>query len=340
MSVEAGPISVQVISPMPVMVEPGNLGLGNNSPGTPLFGNELIRVSELPAEFMPGGKYSLENMPLANSIPLDRFPDSGKKTTAAHELQHAIVGQLKGNSVVALSVNPEGSRLGWTLFSGEVDPATAAAGSIETVFGPAEGFGGDLATIMLLDLKQGKDPGSSIFWAQNEAQSIISGFDRDFLAIASEIIALKGFLTAEDFNQVLSRAEFELAWRNSGFDLKEVLELQGIKLPQEYKNDTAISSELEIPDFGTYTLIETYKDKIVSTTFVDGKIKTQTVVCPACGVEGGGHLPSCDAVIGKTSMPIPVFESPISTPIIQSGDFSLESGLPHDFPQHAVIYTG
>ena len=215
MSVETGPISVSV-APMPVMEAPMSSGPGVEPLGFPLFGNESVRVSELPAEFMTGGKYAPENMPMADSIPLVRYPDPGKKTTAAHELQHAIVGRKKGNRMVALSVIPEGARLGWTLFSGEVDPATAAAGSIDTVFGPAEGFGGDLATIMFLDLKHGKDPGSSISGAQNEAQSIISGFDGDFLAIASEIIALKGFLTAQDFEEVLRRAEFELVWRNAG----------------------------------------------------------------------------------------------------------------------------
>lgn len=340
MSVEAGPISVSV-APMPVMEGPVSSGLGLESSGFALFGNNDVMVREIPAEFTPGGKYALENMPLANSIPLERFPDSGKKTTAAHELQHAIVGQLKGNSVVALSVNPEGARLGWTLFSGEVDPATAAAGSIDTVFGPADGFGGDLATIMLLDLKQGKDPGSSIFSAQNEAQSIISGFDPDFLAIASEIIALKGFLTAEDFEQVLRRAEFELAWRNSGFDLKEVLELQGINFAKDYKDDRSDQGRLVIPDSGTYSLIETFTDQIVTTTFVDGQIKTRTVICPACGAEGGGHLPNCEAVIkNETLIPIPVFESPTSMAIIESGELSESQSSKPDFPQNAVIYIG
>lgn len=335
MSVEAASISVQVGSMA------GGLESSVSAMPSVEFGPSTEMLGELPAELMPGGRYSPENMPMADSIPLDRYPDSGKKTTAAHELQHAIVGQLKGNSVVALSVNPEGDRLGLTLFSGEVDSATAAAGSIDTVFGPAEGFGGDLATIMLLDLKQGKDPGSSIFSAQNEAQSIISGFDSDFLAIASEIIALKGFLTAQDFEEVLRRAEFELAWRNSGFDLKEVLELQGINFATDYKDDRSDQGRLVIPDSGTYTLIETFEDKIVTTVITDGKYGIPKVVCPRCGVEGGGHLPNCGAVIkNETRIPIPDFESSSSTPIIQSGDFSTEPAVfTSDFPPDAVIYS-
>lgn len=337
MRAEGAPISV-IVAPIPVMEGPVSSGPGWESSGFALFDNPAVMVTELPAEFRPGGKYSLENMPLANSIPLDRFPDSGKKTTAAHELQHAMVGIAKGNGLVALSVNPEGARLGWTLFSGAVDSATAAAGSIDTVFGSASGYGGDLATVMYLN--QQRDPGSSIFSAQNEAQSIISGFDPDFLAIVSEIIALKGFLTAQDFNQVLMRAEFELAWRNSGFNLKEALTLQGIEFPQDYTEGKLGEDRLTIPSEGSFTLIETYEDQIVSTTFIDGKIKTQTVVCPGCGVEGGGHLPNCEFA-HRSYTPIPVSGSSTTTSVIQSGDFSTESAAyTSNFPQHAVIYSG
>ena len=325
MGVEAASISVQV----------GPMAGGLEAPisGMPFveFGPATEMLGEMPAEFMPGGSYALENMPLADSIPLNRYPDPEKKNTAAHELQHAIVGLKKGNDLVAMSVNPEGNRLGWTLFSGAVDPATAAAGSVDTVFGPASGFGGDLAAVMYL--------GSSIPSAQSEAQTIISGFDRDFLAIASEIIALKGFLTAQDFEEVLRRAEFELAWRNSGFDLKEALSLQGIDLAQDYKEEQPVKDRLVIPDTGIFTLIETYEDKIVTTIITGGEYGIPKVVCPRCGVEGGGHLPNCEAVKSKANIPIPVFDSSTVTPVIQSGDYSTESELPPDFPQEAVIFV-
>lgn len=326
MSVEVAPVSVQVVGPMAG-------GLESPASAMPFmeFGPSTEMFANMPAEFMPGGSYALEKMPLADSIPLNRNPDREKKDTAAHELQHAIVGLKKGNDLVAMSVNPVGATLGWTLFKGEVDPATAAAGSVNTVFGPASGFGGDLATVMYL--------GSSIPSAQSEAQAIISGFDRDFLAIASEIIALKGFLTAEDFEQVLRRAEFELAWRSSGFDLKEALTLQGIDFAKDYKvDDQTEKGRLVIPDSGTFTLIEIYEDKIITTVITDGIYGIPKVVCPRCGVEGGGHLPNCEAVKGKTSMPIPVFESPTETPVIQSGDFSVEPALPSDFPLEAIIF--
>ncbi len=338
MGVEAASISVQVVG--------GSMAGGLESSVSVMptvgFGPATEMLGNLPAEFMPGGSYSPENMPLADSIPLNRNPDPGKKDTAAHEIQHAIVGLAKGNSLVAISVNPEGTRLGWTLFSGEVDPPTVAAGSINTVFGPASGFGGDLATIMFLDLKHGRDPGSSIFSAQNEAQSIISRFDSDFLAIASEIIALKGFLTAQDFEEVLRRAEFEMAWRNCGFDLKDALSMQGLDFAKDYKDDQSENSRMVIPDSGTFTLIETYEDKIVTTVITDGIYGIPKVVCPRCGVEGGGHLPSCEAVKvkGITSMPIPAFESPITASIIDQGEIPTDSTELPDFPQDAVIFSG
>ena len=318
MSVEVGPISVQVISPPQVMDGPRP---GVQSPGFPLFGNESVMVAELPAEFRPGGIYAPENMPLADSIPLERNPDPGKKTTAAHELQHVVVGKAKGNSLVAMSVNPEGARLGWTLFEGAVDPATAAAGSIDTVFGPASGFGGDFATIMYLDWIHDRVPGSSISSAQSEAQAIISGFDPVFLTIASEIIALKGFLNAEDFEEVCRRAEFELVWNRSGFDLKEALALQGIDVVKDYKDDQLDKGKLVIPNSGTVTLIETFEGQVVTTIFVDGKIKSQTVICPGCGVEGGGHLPGCEFVKGD------LVESPSN-----HTEFAV-------FPDKAIIYS-
>ncbi len=318
MGVES-PISVQVVG-----LTAGGLESPFSATDPMEFGPSTEMFGEIPAEFMLGGSYALENMPLADSIPLDRNPDPGKKMTAIHELQHAVVGLANGNDLVAMSVNPEGATLGWTLFKGEVDPATAAAGSVDTVFGPASGFGGDLATVTYL--------GSSISSAQTEAQAIISGFDRDFLAIASEIIALKGFVTAADFGEVCRRAEFELAWRNSGFDLKEVLALQGIEIAKDYKDDQSDKGKLVIPDSGTYSLIETFADQIMTTTFVDGKIKAQTVVCPRCGVEGGGHLPNCEAVKGK--------ENSTSTAVIGTDKFSIDSTEYPDFPQDAVIFSG
>lgn len=334
MSVETAPISVEVLGP---------IGAGFESPVSALppmeFAPSTEMFGELPAEFMPGGIYASENMPLADSIPLERNPDSGKKMTAIHELQHALVGTVKGNELVALSVNPEGATLGWTLFKGVVDPPTAAAGSVDTIFGPASGFSGDLATIMAIDWMNDRTPGQSISSAQEDAKAIIARFDQNVLSVASEIIALKGYLTAEEFDEVIRRAEFEVAWQQSGFDLNEALGEQGINYAKEYLIDGSRLIRPVIPKTGTYTLIETLSDKIVTSIYQDGKIKIQTVVCPRCGAEGGGHLPSCEAGINRSTTPVPTFKAPIQTHTFEEDELIphlIETGI---FPTAAVIFS-
>lgn len=334
MSVETASKSVQVIGPMA-----GGLELPVSAMPPVKFSSSTEMRGEIPKEFKSGGIYALENMPLADSIPLERNPDSGKKMTAIHELQHALVGTVKGNELVALSVNPEGATLGWTLFKGVVDPPTAAAGSVDTVFGPASGFSGDLATIKAIDWMNDRTPGQSISSAQEDAKAIIARFDQNVLSVASEIIALKGYLTAEEFDEVIRRAEFEVAWQQSGFDLNEALGEQGINYAKEYLIDGSRLIRPVIPKTGTYTLIEILSDKIVTSIYQDGKIKIQTVVCPRCGAEGGGHLPSCEAAINRSTTPIPTFEEFTQTQTLDEIGLTLTLKETDTFPTAAVIFS-
>lgn len=184
------------------------------NPGIPHIGQSRDFLINSPPVF---GK---EPILLGNIIPMpwERGQvNEGIAKTAAHELNHAILGLKLGATPILLSVVPGDGYLGYTAFAG-VDLKTlriiAAGGAVSTAFGQAKGYGGDLSIIDQIN-RVTKD--GTIDSSINTARSILSGsgYSKEVIKRASEIIAFRQSVPGWMIAPILERAKLELEWEES-----------------------------------------------------------------------------------------------------------------------------
>jgi len=98
--------------------------------------------------------------------------------TAGHEGLHTIAAINLGVPIEKIVLSPSGDILGAT-FIGRTSPdklqKIALAGTMHTLIGgPAQGYGSDVAKARMINLIQGGDPNSSLFYERLEAQRIVN----------------------------------------------------------------------------------------------------------------------------------------------------------------------
>jgi len=166
-----------------------------------ILGKEWVDITKMPLSFVP--------------LPQDREGrfTQGEKETAEHELNHALAAKSRNIYPDMISVVREGNTLGKNTFSGHINPETwkviAAGGAISLSDGtPASGYGMDMYSAKLMQYFYG---GMSFEQAKHKAKSALMVYEKKVRGKAAEIIACMKVVNGNQLDDVLRRAEFELA---------------------------------------------------------------------------------------------------------------------------------
>ena len=141
---------------------------------------------------------------------------------ASHELGHAdaaiSVAKIFPDEV---SVNPsrDGSE-GRNTFSSDMEThksqVVAAAGSVDTPFGAAEGYGSDMGKVAMMHAIGG---GMSPEAAHASAKSVVELRSFDEREAAAEVLAHEGEVAGADVPEIFERGAFEEEWEGFGYEI-------------------------------------------------------------------------------------------------------------------------
>lgn len=245
--------------------------------------------------FTPQQMKLLSERPILNLFlsELTNF-DGNKLETAAHETNHALCDP---ENVVAISVQPNGNILGFTLFRKVPDVATTAAGMVDTPYGKASGTGGDQLQLIIHALQRGANPNTLVSSSKKAASERLSKIPDEVKKLLSKAIAIRGRVSGIEFRQLKAQAEWEHKW----ITLFPHLPVSLIKSQLRLKTTTLQPSQEsdgmpQIPNIGKYILVVDKNDGTTELSeFADGVLVGKTkIICRRCGGEGG-HSLECKA---------------------------------------------
>lgn len=165
-----------------------------------------------PLEFIPKN-LALSSVPL----PENRLGGlEGYEKVMAHELNHVLAAREQGNTIASVTALPGVGYLGLTVLDGnkslESFAVTAAAGSVDTVFGEAYGYGSDMNKVTVI---AGFDEGT-IYDYRKQARDAIGQYSPALRARLAELLTYMEVemgieITGDVFEEALTRAQQELA---------------------------------------------------------------------------------------------------------------------------------
>ncbi len=245
-----------------------------------------VKASVLGKEWVDITKMPLSSVPLSKER--KGFFTQEQKETANHELNHAIAAKSRNIYPDLISVVQEGNVLGKNTFSGWIDPESwkviAAGGAVELADGtPASGFGSDMFSAKFMQFMYG---GMNFDQAKEKAKAIVKSYEKKVLDRASEIIAFMKVVNGNQLNDVLKRAEYELAMEKG----EQILAYMYVpnKAEELYgkKQETNQNEEKT-------TIIEYMNGNQAKLTYKNGdKVERVITYCGAChGI--GGHNKDC-----------------------------------------------
>ncbi len=211
---------------------------------------------------------------MIESFHRERIISPEKLIPAAHELNHALVGFCLGYlSDISLEPDSNGLSRANTSFYGHVNenhiPILAAAGMVDTPFGPAMGYGMDLAMA-----------GPDYQLPLAIARTHIKRFPREIRQRAAEIIAERNGMKSYELPMILAQAQADLEAEEKFFNF--IIPPEELFIPPQNGEDKR-------------TIIEREGAIRVITYVKNGLMEKQLRYCTACG-QFGGHQPNCPLV--------------------------------------------
>ncbi|OIO12802.1 hypothetical protein AUJ73_05000 [Candidatus Gottesmanbacteria bacterium CG1_02_37_22] len=204
--------------------------------------------------------------------PVEHDPDGFQ--TALHEATHFLAARVEGVRVKRVTIvpNPQAGYKGCTEL-GYAPPdkfqVIAAASRINLKGYTPRGFGGDMASIAMVDWKKGRNPGSSIPFSIMSAQnSLLSAYSPDMISKVAHIIFTLKDVSESKLNEVVERARWELHLGKDPFKL----------IPKDEKGSTRIEY------YDTFALVTSKPP--------DGHSEKKFIICLHCG-EISGHSQNC-----------------------------------------------
>ena len=239
---------------------------------------------------------AIENLPLG-WLGYEQGYVSERSKVAAHEKKH--IDALGTSNVIWWSTLPKGDSLGRTIPRQGVPEGefiiAAAAGSLDTVFGKAQGYQGDFSQIIFADWKSGRSGGVSIPLARMEAQNRVSkkNPDADLEARVCLLMAKVGEGPGWLIEEIEARARIELKAEKLG--LTYLLEGKQFTEKPKFKEIE------ELP--ANYIIIKVYPDgRAIEEIYIDNELKKRK--CLVCHAEAGaGH--NCRKKKSHQVFPIP-----------------------------------
>lgn len=289
-------------APTPILAPTyGSIESGGSffQPGMP---SEMGPISpELPIPIL-----SMREIPL----PHERSPllekHSQVKAVMGHQLKHVLAARGKGYNVLDVTARPGDGHLGLTRFAGHIDPADygviAAAGSLSTPFGAAEGFGSDLRQAQIA-AHQTKQTGIEGFISN--AQAIDKQFPNELQKKMIDIMvymervmgmpAIPGYM----MDAIYERATIELVLESSNqmwnphatesmHTFVDQITTQFDEQHKQYLVERDMHDQTYVSDRGDGTT-----DFV---TVAGGYITEVTNVCNRCGGHNGQHAAYCEAI--------------------------------------------
>ncbi len=204
--------------------------------------------------------------------PVEHDPDGFQ--TALHETTHLLAARVVGVRVKRVTIipNPHAGYKGCTEL-GYAPPekfqVIAAASRINLKGYTPRGFGGDMASIAMVDWKKGRNPGSSIpFKIMSAQNALLSSYNPDLIRKVAHIIFTLKDVSESKLNDVIERARWELHLGKDPFKL----------IPNDDKGTTRIEY------YDTYALVISKPP--------DGLSEKKYIICLHCG-EISGHSQDC-----------------------------------------------
>lgn len=169
------------------------------------------RYMPTPQELTPQ-HFALSEVPLFENRIGSR---EGYEDVMAHELNHVLVAREEGNKIASVTALPGVGYLGLTVLESNKSlksfAVTAAAGSVDTVFGNAIGYGSDMNKVAVI---AGFDKGT-IYEYQNQARGAIDQYSPALRVRLAKLLTYMEVemgiaITGNVFEKALERAQQEL----------------------------------------------------------------------------------------------------------------------------------
>lgn len=140
----------------------------------------------------------------------------GYEDVMVHELNHVLAAREEGNKIASVTALPGVGYLGLTVLEANKSldslAVIAAAGSVDTVFGKAEGYGSDMNKVTII---AGFDKGT-IYEYKRRARGAVGQYSPTLRARLAELLTYMEVemgieITGDVFEAALTRAQQELA---------------------------------------------------------------------------------------------------------------------------------
>lgn len=168
--------------------------------------------------YMPTSQEFIPKNFALNSVPMPQNRHGGLEgyeNVMAHELHHVLAAREEGNKIASVTALPGVGYLGLTVLEGAKSldslAVIAAAGSVDTVFGEAQGYGSDMNKVTMI---AGFDKGT-IYDYRRQASDAIGQYSPALRARLAELLTYMEVemgikITGAVFEEALVRAQQEL----------------------------------------------------------------------------------------------------------------------------------